>query len=120
MVADISVNLTMSNHESYARSIIEILQGKSFNVLTTSVGYVKHGGVVTVPKVLKYCHRKLSGLMHLKEGQVSIEMTPGGSIAWDLNLGRVVIVFKNNEDIEIQRLFTKEKWKKILITQNPI
>lgn len=107
-MADVTVTLVESNYEEYVKSLEKMLSGKSFNVL------------VTEPKTLKFCRRKLTGKIWLKNGQVSMEMEPGGSIAWDLNNERVAICFIENGDIQLVRIIGGEKRKVVLITENPI
>lgn len=106
-MAGITTTLVMKNHEEYARSLVRLLSNKVFNILVEG-------------KNLKFCGRKLAGSVLIKNGQVSIPMVPGGSLAWDLNAERVAICFKANGDIELVRIFGLEKKKTILITQNPI
>ncbi len=112
----ISVNVTDANYVQYAASLRSLLGNNFFNMGTESGGLFLN----KQSKVLKYCNRRIGTVAKATGGQVSIELLPGGSIAWDLNVERVVIHFEKNGDILIERLFDKGKWKRVLCTKNPI
>ncbi len=112
----ISVNITDANYVQYVDGLRTLLGNNVFNIRTESSGL----GLNKESKVLKYCNRSIGTTAKAIGGQVSIELLPGGSVAWDLNVERVVIHFEKNGDILIERLFDKGKWKRVLCTKNPI
>lgn len=116
MSGRVSVNITASNYVVYVEGLLTLLSKDLFNMVTVS-----NGLVVNKPMMrLKFCNRQVGANLKAADGQVSISLFPGGSIAWDLNVERVVIHFEDNGDIVIERLFEKDKWKRILCTRNLI
>lgn len=104
-----TLSLCSENSDRYLKEIVSRLSGKTFNILTVSDG-----------KRLKYCKRELRGSISSKNGQASIPLKPGGSIAWDLNVETVELEFGTNGDILLSRIFKSGRKKTILITQSPI
>ena len=111
-MTNLAIILNMENHDRCLANVVKDLDGKVFNVLTKS----------TSGRHLKYCNRRLKtdGLSS-KDGQVRLSLSPGGCIAWDLNIETVQLEFMANGDIRLLRFFLKTgKGKFMTITQNPI
>lgn len=103
-----SVNL--ENYKECLKEIVSHLSGKIFNVLTVSDG-----------KNLKFCNRQLGGPIFSRNGQVSISLKPGDSIAWDLNIETVDLEYGiSGTDITLTRTFKTGRKKTMLITYSPI
>ncbi|KKT82088.1 MAG: hypothetical protein UW80_C0042G0009 [Microgenomates group bacterium GW2011_GWC1_44_9] len=101
--------LNAENYEKCLESIVKHLSGKFFNILTE-----------TDSRRLRFCNRELKGKVVCKNGQVSILLKPGGSIAWDINTEIVGLEFGGNGDILLYRESVAGWRKTILITQSPI
>lgn len=116
MTVGISVTLNMENYMQYAEELFKSLSKNSFNVRVVTVGLSRKTNYMR----LNLCGREVVALQKCDDGQVSIALKPGGSIAWDLNTERVVIHFKANGDIVIERLMSLDASKVITCTRNPI
>lgn len=103
------ISLNLENYEKCLGGMMSHLAGKIFNVLTMSEG-----------KNLKYCNRKLGERVLLKNGQVSVSLKPGVSIAWDLNVEVAELEWGINGDILLSRTFKSGRKKTMLITLSPI
>jgi len=103
------LDVNSQNYEKCLEEIVSSLAGKVFNVLTK-----------TGEKSLKYCRREMGRRVFSKNGQVSVSLKPGGSIAWNLNVEVVGLEKKANGDIVLTRTFKTGRKKIMTITQNPI
>lgn len=116
MAVDLSVSVSRSDTAIYAEVLFDMLSQGKFNLLVESRGLSKTG----TDRKLKFCGREVDMLFRSETGQASISLKPGGSIAWDTNNERVVLHFKANGDIVIERLMSVSSSKKITCTRNPI
>lgn len=102
------------NHEILIADVLDRFDGKVFNLLVTSQ---KSGGT---EKVLRYCNRTLGGVVIARPLQVSIRLSPGGCIAWDLVAEQVSIAFED-KNVVICRFFDNRQYRKVLLlTSDPI
>lgn len=102
-------SLSLENYKESLEAIVKGLSGKTFNIW-----------VETENKRLKFCNRELGGKIFAKDGQVSLALKPGGSIAWDINSEEVKLEFGPNGDILLFRTFKTGRKKTMLITRSPI
>jgi hypothetical protein len=92
-----------------------VFSGKRFNLLVSSKKMGDSG-----EKVLKFCNRLIKHGIS-KDGQISIFLDPGGSIAWDLAVESVTVKFEKNGDIIVQIFFENRQRRKFSrLTFNPI
>lgn len=101
--------LSFENSAEFLDQIFKRLDGIFFNILT-----------ISDDKQLKFCNRQLRGPIFSKDGQASLPLKPGGSIAWDLNNEIVEVDLGVNGDILLSRVFKTGKKKTMLITRSPI
>lgn len=113
----ISMTLNGKNHLAFLNRIVKEFSDRKFNVLvqTYRVGELE-------PHVTKFCGRQIAGEAKVNGVQMSISLSPGGSIAWDLKVESVVVFFdKVSGDIWIQRFFeNRQRYKLVKLTINPI
>ncbi len=109
VVAEI-IDVSKENEQNCLADIVEHLTGKTFNLLTMTSDH----------KILKFCGRQLSGKVFAKDGQVSIRLKPGNTIAWDLNTEAVELKLEYNGDILLIRSFKTGRKKVMIITTGPI
>jgi len=115
-VSSLSMTVNLKNQESFVERILGFLGSGSFNLLieTFELGAKE-------PRRFKYCHRVWNDRYTLNQNQLSIPLSPGKSIDWDLKVERVVVCFESDGDILISRIFEKQKRRLILkLTRSPI
>jgi len=109
-----TMSITNLTHESFLRLLVEKYENKRFNLL------VKTRKLDGDEKVLKFCNRMISKTIIPKPFQVSIKLSPGGCIAWDLKTEQVSTTFEG-DDVIICRFFDNRQYCKVLIiTSDPI
>lgn len=113
----ITATLNKDNHVEAYKEILRVFGGKTFNILVQTFAFGDEE-----PKITKLCNRSLVGSVKTNGLQVSIPLFPGGSVAWDLNVEYVVILFDTRGgEIWIQRFMNnRQKYKLMRLTVNPI
>lgn len=109
-MSDTATVVDFACYKKSSEDIVARLTGRVFNILITT----------SENKQLKFCNRQLSGKVLVRDGQMSIALTPGGTIAWDLNVEEVDLEFGFNGDILLTRVFKTGRKKTMYITTGPI
>lgn len=122
--------LTLANQDVLVDSINKFFYGRKFNISVTTVNFpvmkvtgANVSNVVLNVKELRFCNREIvNSLMIVKGGQISIGLSPGGSIAWDINAEDVLFsIDEKSKRIWIQRFFeNRQRAKYMLLTLDPI
>ncbi len=112
----IGMLMTKGGHLGYAKAILDYFGDQIFNVLVIAMSLGDETPIIDQ----KFCGRVFVGELVEKDGQVSMPMSPGGSIAWDLNTDQLAIYLHENDYYIYRFIENRQRFKLYILTKNPI